>query len=64
MDSLLHFTACQKYMYGPFKLASCALQRHKKRMYCNFTCSADFENAGYYFIFAGKLLYGPFQGIF
>jgi hypothetical protein len=30
----------------------------------NNQCTADFENFGYYFLFLGKLLYGPFLGIF
>jgi hypothetical protein len=30
----------------------------------NYPCTADFENLGYYFLFLGKLVYGPFLGIF
>jgi hypothetical protein len=28
----------------------------------NYQCTADFENLGDYFLFLGKLLYGPFCG--
>jgi hypothetical protein len=54
-----------------FYLASqCLLNIHTPQqencipLICNYKCTADFENAGDYYFFAGKLLYGPFRGIF
>jgi hypothetical protein len=39
-------------------------KKKKKFMLVYLYCTADFENAGYYFFLTGKLHNGPFQGIF